>query len=436
MAEDAGLGREEGSATSVSGGRSASVGRLREQNRHTQAETERLQNQLQHARRLESLGELAGGIAHDFNNLLAVIINYAAFVAEDLDAAAFRDSEDKRQAMRGDVEQIRLAAQRAAHLTRQLHAFARRELVQPELVDVNAVVADIEQLLKRTLGEHIELRSGLAPDLQAVLIDPGQLEQILVNLAVNARDAMPDGGVLTIDTATVDVDEHYAAQRVDLSPGPYVRLRVNDDGNGMPREVAERAFDPFFTTKPAGQGTGLGLATVYGIVQQAGGRARIYSEAGVGTTFTALLPASDQAPSRSARQLDPAQLRGEATILLVEDEEALREVTRRILAGAGYRVIAAANGAAALAQAAERREPIDLLLTDVIMPHMHGPQLAAQIRRARPSIRVMFMSGFAQPMLGSGGHLDPGVILVEKPFSGATLLAKVGQVLNREVDAT
>jgi signal transduction histidine kinase len=436
MAEDAELGPGVAGAAYASARESASEVRLHEQNPNTEAETERLQNQLQHARRLESLGELAGGIAHDFNNLLAVIINYAAFVAEDLDAAAFGDSEDKRQAMRGDVEQIRLAAQRAAHLTRQLLAFARRELVQPELVDVNAVVADVEQLLERTLGEHIELRSALAPEVRAVLIDPGQLEQILVNLAVNARDAMPDGGVLTIDTANVDVDEHYASQRVELSPGPYVRLRVNDDGNGMTGEVAERAFDPFFTTKPAGQGTGLGLATVYGIVQQAGGRARIYSEAGIGTTFTALLPASDRAPSRSARQLDLAQLRGDATILLVEDEGALREVTRRILAGAGYRVIAAASGSAALAQAAERREPIDLLLTDVIMPHMHGPQLAARIRRTRPSIRVMFMSGFAQPVLGSSGHLDPGVVLVEKPFSGATLLAKVGQALEREEEGT
>jgi hypothetical protein len=401
-----------------------------------EVEKERLLNELDHARRLESLGELAGGIAHDFNNLLAVIINYAAFVAEDLDAAASSRDEEKRRAMRTDVEQISLAAQRAAHLTHQLLAFARREVVQPEVVDVNAVVTDVEQLLKSTLGEHIELRSELAPDLRSVLIDPGRLEQILVNLAVNARDAMPQGGTLTIHTANVEVDEEYTAHRVELSPGPYVDLRVSDNGKGMTREVAERAFDPFFTTKPAGQGTGLGLATIYGIVQQAGGRAQIRSESGVGTTATVLLPATHGTPSRTAKQIGAAQLRGEATILLVEDEDALREVTRRILAGTGYRVITAANGDEALAAAEQQAEPIDLLLTDVVMPQMHGPHLAEQIQRVRPSIRVMFMSGFAQPILESGGHLDTGVTLIEKPFSGATLLAKVSQVLKRGTEGT
>jgi two-component system cell cycle sensor histidine kinase/response regulator CckA len=334
------------------------------------------------------------------------------------------------------VEQISLAAQRAAHLTHQLLAFARREVVQPEVVDVNAVVTDVERLLERTLGEHIELRSGLAPDLRSVLIDPGQLEQILVNLAVNARDAMPDGGTLTIDTKNVDVDDDYTAHRAELSPGPYVRLRVSDNGKGMTREVAERAFDPFFTTKPAGQGTGLGLATIYGIVQQAEGRARIYSESGVGTTATVLLPATDRTPTRTAQQIGPVQLRGEATILLVEDEDALREVTRRILADNGYRVITAANGEEALAAAAEQAEPIDLLLTDVVMPQMDGPFLVEQIKLVRPSIRVVFMSGFAQPILASGGHLDAGVTLIEKPFSGPTLLAKVSQSLEQEAGGT
>ncbi len=397
-----------------------------------EAEKERLQNQLQHSRRLESLGELAGGIAHDFNNLLAVIINYATFVGEDLDSGAFAQDLDKRRAMRADVEQISVAAERAAHLTHQLLAFARREVVQPDVVDVNTVVIAVGQLLKRTLGEHIELHHDLAPDLRPVLIDLGQIEQILVNLAVNARDAMPEGGALTIDTANVELDAAYTAQRTDLSPGPYVRVRVSDTGVGMPREVAERAFDPFFTTKPAGQGTGLGLATVYGIVQQAGGRAQIYSEAGVGTTFTALFPPTDETPALPSRRIDPALLRGEATILLVEDEDALREVTRRILAVGGYHVITAEDGAAALAVAGELAEPIDLLLTDVIMPHMHGPQLAEQIRRQRPSTRVLFMSGFAQPILDSGGHVEDGVALIEKPFSGSSLLAKVGDVLNRE----
>ncbi|HSZ14647.1 MAG TPA: ATP-binding protein [Solirubrobacteraceae bacterium] len=397
-----------------------------------EAEKERLQNQLQHSRRLESLGELAGGIAHDFNNLLAVIINYATFVGEDLDSGAYARDLDKRRAMRADVEQISVAAERAAHLTHQLLAFARREVVQPDVVDVNSVVTAVGQLLKRTLGEHIELRHELDPDLRPVLIDLGQLEQILVNLAINARDAMPDGGVLTIDTANVELDTAYTAQRPELTPGRYVRVRVSDTGVGMPREVVERAFDPFFTTKPAGQGTGLGLATVYGIVQQAGGRAQIYSETGVGTTFTALLPPTQEPPASPPRAVDPSLLQGDATILLVEDEPALRDVTRRILTGGGYRVIAAEDGVAALAVAGELTGPIDLLLTDVIMPHMNGPQLAERIRRSRPTTVVMFMSGFAQPILDSGGHVEEGAVLIEKPFSGSGLLAKVGEALNRE----
>jgi PAS domain S-box-containing protein len=396
-----------------------------------EAERERLVNQLHHARRLESLGELAGGIAHDFNNLLAVIINYAAFVGDDLDAAA-TESEEKRRTMRADVEQIGLAAQRAAHLTHQLLAFARREVVQPEVIDVNDVVADVEQLLKRTLGEHIALQSELAEGLRSVLIDPGQLEQILVNLAVNARDAMPDGGTLTLDTANVDVDLAYASHRPELTPGPYVRLRVSDDGTGMEQDVAERAFDPFFTTKAADRGTGLGLATVYGIVQQAGGQARIYSEPGVGTTFTALLPATDRTPTPTTVGVDRERPRGEATILLVEDEQALREVIERILTGSGYRVITATNGADALAVAADLPERIDLLLTDVIMPQMNGPHLVERIKEVRPSIGVMLMSGFAQPILDSGGHLEPGVTLIEKPFAGPDLLEKVRQVLERQ----
>jgi two-component system, cell cycle sensor histidine kinase and response regulator CckA len=395
-----------------------------------EAERERLQNQLHQAQRLESLGQLAGGIAHDFNNLLAVIINYAAFVADDLLEAAAR-TEDGRRAMREDVKQISSAAERAAHLTHQLLAFARREVVQPAVVDVNDVVSDVEQLLRRTLGEHVELHSSLAADLRAVLIDPGQLEQILVNLAVNARDAMPDGGTLRIDTANMDIDERYAASRPELSPGPHVRLRVSDSGVGMAPETVQRAFDPFFTTKPPGQGTGLGLATVYGIVQQAGGRSQIYSEPDVGTTFTVLLPATDRSTSPAARQDEAPAPRGEATILLVEDEQALREVTRRILAGAGYRVIVAANGPEALAAADGHAGPIDLLLSDVIMPQMPGPQLVERLLARRPSAHVLLMSGFAQPILDSGGHLDAGTTLIEKPFTGPALLAKVAQILER-----
>ncbi|HTR88928.1 MAG TPA: ATP-binding protein [Solirubrobacteraceae bacterium] len=402
----------------------------------TEAEQEHRRAQSHRAQRLESLGELAGGIAHDFNNLLAVIINYSAFVAEDLQRATLEAGGRHWQSVREDVDQVRLAAERAAQLTHQLLAFARREVVQPEVIDVNDVVTDIQQLLLRTLGEHIELRSSLAEDLHPVLMDPGKLEQILVNLAVNARDAMPDGGVLTIDTANLHIDEDYAVSRPDLSPGPHVRLRVSDTGTGMPREVAERAFDPFFTTKPPGQGTGLGLATVYGIVQQARGRAQIYSEAGIGTTFTAVIPATHlphpQTPTSSPAEVAAAG----STILLVEDEKALREVTLRILRGAGYQVLTACDGEAALREATRHEGPIHLLLTDVVMPHLHGPQLAERIRVRRPTIRVLFMSGFAQPILDAGGELATGQVLVEKPFSSDTLLAKVSQALAREAHRT
>lgn len=396
-----------------------------------EAEQEKLRNQVHQAQRLESLGQLAGGIAHDFNNLLAVIINYASFVADDLEAAVAVDGDERWRGTREDIKQIRIASERAAQLTHQLLAFARREVVQPEVVDVNRVVEDVQQLLRRTLGEHIELRSSLAEELHPVLIDPGQVEQILVNLAVNARDAMPNGGVLTIDTANVEVDEQYASSRAELTAGPHMRLRVSDTGVGMSTDVLEQAFDPFFTTKPAGQGTGLGLATVYGIVKQAGGYAQVYSEQGVGTTFTALLPASGRPLGQPGSASEAGRTAGGETVLLVEDEKALREVTRRILAAGGYRVIAAANGPEALAVAAEQADTIDLLLTDVIMPQMAGTQLARRVQELRPSLRVVFMSGFAQPILDSSELLEDGVELIEKPFSALELLGKIEEVLRR-----
>ncbi len=392
------------------------------------AEQDRLSNRHLQAQRLESLGELAGGIAHDFNNLLAVIVNYAAFVADDLEAAAGAEIGDRWQTTREDVEQIRLAAEQAANLTSQLLAFARRDAVKPAVVDVNEVVGNVAQLLSRTLGEQVELVSSLEEELWPVLIDPGQLEQILVNLAVNARDAMPEGGVLRVETVNMNIDKEYAA-RVELSPGRYVRVRLSDTGAGMSPEAVQRAFDPFFTTKPPGEGTGLGLATVYGIVQRAGGSAQIYSEPNLGTTFTALLPASGQAHSPAPLKPDPVRLRGDETILLVEDEPSLRKVAKRILSDAGYTVIDAGNGVEALATAAQHSGQIDLLLSDVIMPQMSGPQLAQRLLLERPGLPVLFMSGFAAPLMGPDGRVYAEVELMDKPFSARTLLAKVAEVL-------
>jgi two-component system, cell cycle sensor histidine kinase and response regulator CckA len=392
----------------------------------TQAERDKLELRLHRSQRLESLGQLAGGVAHDFNNLLGVISNYVAFVDEEV---AVQLPGARGQAVRADISQVQQAAERAAGLTHQLLSFARQEVIKPQVLDFNAVIVGVEQLLIRTLGEHVELTTDLAADLRPVLADPGQMEQILVNLAVNARDAMPSGGKLTIQTTNADVDETMV-DHAELPPGRYAALKVSDTGTGIPKDVLDRVFEPFFTTKPKGQGTGLGLATVYGIINQAGGRVQIYSEPGIGTILTALLPATEQnlvtAPVPPAR---PQQGHGQ-TILVVEDEPAMREVTHRILARNGYHVVAAASGHDALGVLASQLNQIDVLLTDVIMPQMQGRELADKILILQPATRVVFMSGYTQGLLSQQGVLEPGVHLIEKPFSEITLLNKLHEVLS------
>jgi len=393
----------------------------------TQAERSRLERQLQQSHRLESLGQLAGGVAHDFNNMLGVISSYAAFVAEE---AEKHGPDGAWETVRRDIEQVRRAADRAAGLTHQLLSFARREVVQPRVLNLNDTVAGLDEILRRTLGEHVELTTTLSDDLSLVLADPGQVEQVLVNLAVNSRDAMPRGGKLTVETANTEVDEVYAAGRAGLVPGEYVTLKVSDTGAGMPAEVIDRAFEPFYTTKPKGEGSGLGLATVYGIVTQTGGTVRIYSEPGLGTTVLVLLPVTDQAPApHRPEHVRPRPGRGEI-VLVVEDEPALREVTRRILARNGYRVLVAADGHEAINLACGSEQPLDVLLTDVVMPGMQGSEVAARVREVRPEARVLYMSGYTQGLLGVQGVLRPGIHLIEKPFSENSLLAKLQVVLN------
>jgi two-component system cell cycle sensor histidine kinase/response regulator CckA len=362
------------------------------------------------SQRLESLGQLAGGIAHDFNNMLGVILNYANFVIEEAEA-----EKPDLTAIIADARQVVRAGTRGTDLTHQLLAFARRDVVRPQPLDLNAVIGELQASLRSALGESITLIFRPAPDLPPVNWDPGQVEQMLTSLAANARDAMPRGGNLVIDTAPL---------------GDRVRLRVGDSGRGMPADVVERAFDPFFTTKPKGEATGLGLATVYGIVTQAGGEVSLTSEPGLGTTVTVLLPAAAEAvPEQSAPA--PAATRGHGeTLLVVDDEDALRDVAGRILTGAGYEVLAADCGSRALELAAEHSGEIDLLVSDVVMPGMLGKELAERLTDARPTTRVLYMSGYAQPILASQGNLDPSVVLLEKPFTATDLLTAVRKRLD------
>ena len=409
---------EQGEVTADTERRDAREALERKERLHTQAQ------------RLESLGQLAGGVAHDFNNLLAVILNYVTFVSEEVAAAAGPDPARHLEAASADLAQIQKAAERAAGLTHQLLVFARREVVRPQVLDLGSVITTVEELLRRTIGEHIELVISPAGDLWPVLADPGQLEQVLVNLAVNARDAMAAGGTLTIDTSNITVDADTIAGGSQARPGRNVRLRVSDTGTGMTADVVQHVFEPFFTTKPDGAGTGLGLATVYGILAQADGNIRIYSEPGTGTTVTITLPVTAQAAAPIVTPMPYQRAPKGETVLVVEDEEALREVTRRIFTRNGYQVITAANGPEALDIAGRYPGEIHLLVTDVVMPHMLGKEVAEKMRLIKPEVEVIFMSGYARGVLTSQGRLDANVALVEKPFSEADLLATAGQVLN------
>jgi PAS domain S-box-containing protein len=394
-------------------------------------ERDRLEAQLRQSQRLESLGQLAGGVAHDFNNLLNVMLNYAGFVEGNAAAALVDDASDIRwQEVHDDATQVIRSVERAAALTRQLLAFARRDVVQPIVVQVPELVVGVQNLLRRTLGEDIDLRSNLADDAHPVLADPGQLEQILVNLAVNARDAMPDGGTLEIAVDNLDVDGDYTATHL-VAPGPYLRIRVSDTGVGMDRETVDRAFEPFFTTKGVGSGTGLGLATVYGIVTQARGHAEIYSEPGLGTTVSLLLPATTAEVEPGSAPQPDSVVGGDETILVVEDRDDLRATTERILTTRGYRVLTAADGPAAIAVAERADHPIDLVLSDVILAGgLDGAQTAARLADVVPGAKVLFMSGYAQPILSARAAVPEGAPLIEKPFTATALLARVRAALD------
>jgi PAS domain S-box-containing protein len=395
-------------------------------------ELERLQGLLHQSQRMESLGQLAGGVAHDFNNLLAVILNYASFVGEELDKAAATPEGAQWTGPLNDVKQIQMAAERASVLTHQLLAFARREVIQARSLSFNEAVSNIEEMLRRTIGEQIELTINLEPNLLNVIADPGHIEQIILNLAINARDAMPIGGSLSIVTSSREVTE--SEWSIFGAPaGSYICVQFSDNGSGMSSEVRDRAFEPFFTTKPRGEGSGLGLATVYGIVLQSGGFTKIYSDEGVGTCVSILLPVDKNLIEKSMTDSNDekkASLGGSETVLVVDDEEGLREVTRRILSRNGYTVLTASNGADAIAIASSHPGDIELLLTDVIMAKMPGPTVAKEVLAIRPNIRVLFMSGHAQPVLEAEAVLGTEFQLVEKPFDQKMLLTNVRLALD------
>src|SRR2546421_3075940 len=380
-----------------------------------------LEAQFRQAQKMEAVGRLAGGIAHDFNNLLTAILGSADLLLDTL-------APDAPE--REDLEDIRKAAKRAADLTRQLLAFSRQQVLAPQVLDVNELVANMEKLLRRLIGEDVELRTALASGLGAVKADPGQLEQVIVNLAVNARDAMPQGGRLTIETGNVELDQAYAEQHFPAQPGPYVLLAVSDTGTGMDAATLSRIFEPFFTTKEKGKGTGLGLATVYGVVKQSGGYIWVYSEPGQGTSFKVYLPRVAEAPEPARPDVAAAApLRGSETVLLVEDDEMVRNLTRRMLAGRGYTVLTASRGEDAMGVVERHAGSIDLLVTDVVMPGMSGRALAQRLLAMRPGLKVLYLSGYTDDAIVHHGMLEPGVAFLQKPFSADVLARKVREVL-------
>jgi PAS domain S-box-containing protein len=390
--------------------------------KRAEEERKKLQEQLLASQKMEAVGGLAGGIAHDFNNLLSVILSYGSFALEDV-----REGDP----LRDDLLEINSAADRAARLTAQLLAFGRKQVLRPEPLDLNRVASEMDNMLRRIIGEDIELTQVAGPNLGVALADPSQIEQVIMNLVVNARDAMPEGGRLTIETSNVDLDEGYAAEHVDVKPGPYVMLAATDTGCGMDEQTRARIFEPFFTTKGPKKGTGLGLSTVYGIVRQSGGNITVYSEPGQGTTFKIYLPREHGAVAvTSGHPLSTAPAVGTETILVVEDEPALGTVVKRILGAAGYTVLVAQDGGEALLISEGHDGEIHLVLTDVIMPQMSGKAFVDRLVKVRPEIKVLYMSGYTDDAIVHHGVLDAGTQFIAKPFNAADLARKVREVLD------
>jgi PAS domain S-box-containing protein len=380
--------------------------------------------QFRQAQKMDAIGHLAGGVAHDFNNLLTVIIGFSELVIENPDADP---------AVRRDVQEVLHAAKTAAALTRQLLAFSRKQTLEPRILDLNAVIGGMEGMLRRMIGEQVQLATNLSASLGRVSADQGQIEQVVMNLVVNARDAVPAGGTVRIETCNVDLDDAFAAANSGARKGRHVTIEVSDNGAGMDQTVQARLFEPFFTTKELGKGTGLGLATVYGIVKQSQGYISVRSEVGRGSTFTVYLPQSAQSDSQHRVAAVSESRSGNETILLVEDQDSVRGIARAALARHGYTVIEASNGKEALALVEQRHGSIQLVLTDIVMPGMDGRELAKQIALKHPKIRILYMSGFADTLLGSDGILELGLPFIQKPFTPKVLLQKVREVLDATI---
>jgi len=383
----------------------------------------RLEEQLRRVQRIEAIGRLSGGIAHDFNNLLTVVLGYSRILLD-----ALKDNPG----LRVSVERIDEAAGKAATLTRQLLAFSRQQVLQPKVLNLNTLVINLEDILRRLIGEDIDIRVVTAPNLAMVRADPNQIEHAVMNLAVNARDAMPEGGKLTLETANVFLDEDYAKEHVGVKPGPYVLLSVSDTGVGMQAETLRHIFEPFFTTKGPGKGTGLGLSMVYGTIKQSGGSIWVYSEPGKGTTFKMYLPQVD-ATSESSFEQQPLSpnVGGKETILLVEDDPGVRQLARTILTSAGYTVLVAESASHARSLSEAYSGPVNLLLTDIVMPGIGGRELAREITARRPEVRVLYMSGYAVSAISHQGALDVDTSFLAKPLTPALLLSNVRQVLDK-----
>lgn len=403
---------------------------LREQidmTKQTEQALEKSEEQLRQSLKMDALGRLAGGVAHDFNNILTTIIGRSELAMKRL---------PKGDVVRSSIEEIQRSAGRAADLTRQLLAFSRKQILEPKKIDLNAVVDNMEKMLRRLIGEDIEFVTVKAPDLGTIQGDPGQIDQVIMNLLINARDAMPNGGKLTIETANVRLDEVYTRNHAEVQPGEYVLLAVSDTGCGIDDVTRDRIFEPFFTTKGKDKGTGLGLSTVYGIVKQSRGHIWIYSEVGHGSSFKIYLPRVHGVVENTPKPAEPTgSCRGSEVVLLVEDERDLRELAREILADAGYEVLDAGNGEDAVRIRQRYEGPIHLMVSDIVMPHMNGPEIYERIAPVCPGLRVLFMSGYTDSAIVENGALEHGVPFLQKPFTPEGLVRKVREILDAPLAA-